>query len=101
MKKVNMLKIAQLISDKTEIVGLRPGEKLSETLVSAEEAKKCSEIGEYLVIRPYSESLESSQVTFSELSSQTAVEMSQVEMLELLRDVNSIGGSTNLDLQQY
>ena len=34
MKSVNMLELAKVISNKTEIVGLRPGEKLNETLIN-------------------------------------------------------------------
>jgi FlaA1/EpsC-like NDP-sugar epimerase len=37
MKSVNMLKLAKLISNDVEIVGLRPGEKLNEDLINVKE----------------------------------------------------------------
>ena len=47
MKTVNMLDLAKIISDKIDIVGLRPGEKLNETLISKKElpyTKVCKDL---------------------------------------------------------
>ena len=46
MKKVNMLKIAKMISNHIEIIGLRPGEIESEDLISEEEVPFTEEIEE-------------------------------------------------------
>jgi UDP-glucose 4-epimerase len=37
---------------KIKVIGIRPGEKIHEILVSEEEANRCIERGEYLVIKP-------------------------------------------------
>ena len=37
MKSVNMLDLAKVISDNVQVVGLRPGEKLDEDLISVRE----------------------------------------------------------------
>ena len=37
MKNVNLAELANIMSSKVEIVGLRPGEKLNETLISNRE----------------------------------------------------------------
>lgn len=50
MKNVNLLRLANTISDNVEIVGKRPGEKLNETLVSEKELKNTQVDEDYVLI---------------------------------------------------
>ena len=54
MKACKMVELASLISDETKVVGLRPGEILSEDLISSEEFKYAYQLNddktEYIVI---------------------------------------------------
>ena len=51
MKNVNLLELAELLSDKEiELVGKRPGEKLNETLISEKELPFTSIVDDYVYI---------------------------------------------------
>ena len=50
MKTVNMFKFAKLISENIEYVGLRPGEKLNETLINSKEVPYTFINGNYITI---------------------------------------------------
>ena len=74
---------------KIEIIGLRPGEKIHETLVSKEESVNCYEYNkDYYLVYPYNK-LELPKVDFKEYASNdTLMSMSEIE--EMLRKGNFI-----------
>ena len=88
MKSVNMYKLAQLISNRIEIVGLRDGEKLDETLVSQNEISRTFVENEHILIRKY-ENKEGSQLQES-LSSKNAERMSDSEALQVISNTSEI-----------
>ena len=88
MKSVNMYKLAQLISDRIEIVGLREGEKLDETLISQKEISRTFVEKEFILIRKY-ENKEGSQLQAS-LSSKNAEQMSDSEALAVISNTSKI-----------
>ncbi len=101
MKKVNMLRIAKMISDNFEIIGLRPGEIESEDLISQEEVPFTKEIeDDYLIITPQNEVTGMGKLT-KPLSSSNAREMSTSEMKNLLESVDARNRTTTLDERRY
>mgnify|MGYP001200409736 FL=1 len=101
MKKVNMYKLATLISTNNKIVGLRPGEVLYEDLISVREVRFTKELkNNYLVITPEKIVPKKNRVSKS-LSSLNAKEMSQKEMKELIKDVNLDGSINLIETQNY
>ena len=84
MKKVNMHNLARCISDEIDIVGLRPGEKISESLICKSEIKYTFVEGEYIFINKEKNTKKENRLA-NELSSATAVEMTQEQMCELIR----------------
>ena len=79
MKTVNMLKLAEIISGDIEIVGLRPGEKLNETLINEKEVPNTFIDGKYITIREY-ENLGNNKLN-GEYSSENAEFMTEKEMV--------------------
>ena len=101
MKKVNMLKMAKLISSSIKIIGLRSGEVLSEDLISKEEIKFTKVLdNEYLLITPDKEVKLSDQLKVP-LSSSNAEEMSEKEMMDLIHGVQDIGSRSSLEQKEY
>lgn len=50
MKSVNMLRLAKIMSSNIEVVGLRPGEKLNEDLISNKEVPYTKVIDDYILL---------------------------------------------------
>jgi FlaA1/EpsC-like NDP-sugar epimerase len=88
-----MVDLASLISDETTIIGLRPGEILSEDLISSKEVKYAYQLGddqvEYIVIIKNNESNLLGEKLTSPVNSITAEEMNKEEMIVLLKDVKN------------
>jgi len=82
MKSVNMYDLANVISDNIEVVGLRPGERLDEKLVSEKELP-FSYIEDDLILLKREPNLNENKLT-KEYSSQTADKMNNTDMLELI-----------------
>ena len=82
MKSVNMLELAKVISDDVEIVGLRPGEKLNEDLISDKEVPFTCVHGDMIYIYNQ-ENLDMNKLERG-YSSATAEKMTKEEMKELL-----------------
>ena len=89
MKKVSMLKLAELISKKVHVIGLREGEILHEDLINEDESKYTYIIDDdYLMISPNINDNELQKFNRT-LSSDNADEMSLEEMLKLLNMVTT------------
>ena len=82
MKTVNMLDLAKTMSDEIEIVGLRPGEKLNETLVSERELPY-TKVHKNLVFIFNDITLDPGDNLVMEHSSLTAEKMSKTELKKL------------------
>lgn len=93
MKSCRMINLANLISQETTIIGIRPGEILSEDLISIEEVSYAYHLsddnGQYIVIVKNNESKLLGQRLLSPVNSITAEEMNKEEMIELLEDVKN------------
>ena len=93
MKACKMVDLASLISDETTIIGLRPGEILSEDLISSKEVKYAYQLSddkaEYIVIIKNNESNLLGEKLTSPVNSITAEEMNKEEMIVLLKDVKN------------
>ena len=93
MKACKMIDLAGLISDETTIIGLRPGEILSEDLISSKEVKYAYQLiddkAEYIVIIKNNESDLLGEKLTSPVNSTTAEKMDKEEMIMLLKDVKN------------
>ena len=91
MKSCKMIDLASLISDETTVIGLRPGEILSEDLISAKEVKYAYQlsdsIAEYIVIIKNNESNLLGDKLTGPVNSVSAEKMNKNEMITLLKDV--------------
>tara|TARA_B100000768_G_C11276615_1_gene376308 strand:- start:1837 stop:2814 length:978 start_codon:yes stop_codon:yes gene_type:complete len=99
MKACKMLDLACLISVETTIIGLRPGEILSEDLISSKEVKYAYQLiddkAEYIVIIKNSESNLLGEKLTSPVNSITAEKMNKEEMIILLKDVKNHMSTNN------
>ena len=82
MKSVNMFDLAKVISDDIEIVGLRPGEKLDEDLISVREIP-FTYVHDDMIYIYNQENLDMNTLEKG-YSSETAEKMTQKEMRELI-----------------
>tara|TARA_R110002020_G_scaffold64643_1_gene171490 strand:+ start:990 stop:1901 length:912 start_codon:yes stop_codon:yes gene_type:complete len=84
MKSINMYNLAGVISNDVEIIGLRPGERLNEKLISQKELEYTYIEDDLILLKkepnPNDNKLE------QEYSSENADEMSLQEMLELINE---------------
>lgn len=86
MKSVNMFDLAHIISDKVEIVGIRPGEKLNETLISASEVPYTFVDGKFIAIRDYKN--KGKNILDGEYSSKNAKFMTKKEIIKVVAETN-------------
>ena len=86
MKTANMLKLAKVISQNIEYVGLRPGEKLNETLINAKEVPNTFVEGKYITIRDY-ENVGDNKLS-GEYSSENAEFMTEKEMIATVAEAD-------------
>lgn len=86
MKTVNMLRLAKAMSDNVEIVGIRPGEKIDEDLISEKELPyTCSmEDGHVLITKEINNSF--STRLESAYNTKTAESMSEEEMYRIINE---------------
>jgi FlaA1/EpsC-like NDP-sugar epimerase len=85
MKNVNMYKLACALSDNIKEVGLRPGEKLNETLISEKELPFCSLEGEYIILQDGAPPRGSSPLqNLREYSSLTAPQMTPSDLNSII-----------------
>jgi UDP-N-acetylglucosamine 4,6-dehydratase/5-epimerase len=83
MKNVNMLDLAKAISSQVELVGIRPGEKLDENLVSAKELPYTSVVDDYIKITK-NENPDIKTRLFEPYNTKTAESMSVAEIQSLI-----------------
>ena len=86
MKKVNLKDLAEEFSTKIEIVGLRPGEELSENLISSDELRFTRIDKDYIFILKNVNKDKSTQLKNS-LSSINAIKMNSNELKDLIKSV--------------
>ena len=100
MKTVNMLKLAKLISKNIDILGLRPGEKLNEDLISQKELPYSTLVDQHVYLRS-SKNMNLKTRLSSKLSSENALEMSEEEMKNILKKATVRSSNPFLDNMQY
>ena len=99
MKTVNMSRLAKFISNKIEIVGLREGEKLNETLVSNNELDRTFVEDNYILIRKFKN--RGSNRLNKIISSEHALAMSDEEIVNLISVTTEDMQKNALDTKNY
>ena len=88
LKSVNMLRLANAISDDIVLVGLRPGEKLDERLVSTHELEYTHCVDDLILIKQQLN--KGTNKLTEEYSSSNAQQMTDDEIQELLSDTGGL-----------
>jgi FlaA1/EpsC-like NDP-sugar epimerase len=100
MKTVTMSKLAKLISEDIKIVGLRPGEKMSEDLISEIEIPHSEIVGDYVILtRDENPNILTRLDT--PINSDTSLEMTRKEMIKLIKDVKNLQSVTSHSKNEY
>jgi UDP-N-acetylglucosamine 4,6-dehydratase/5-epimerase len=100
MKTVNMLKLAKLISKNIDILGLRPGEKLNEDLISKKELPYSTLVDQHVYLKS-TENMDLKTRLPSKLSSENAQEMNEEEMKSILKYATVKSSSPFLHNMEY
>jgi len=100
MKTVNMSKLANIISEKIKIVGLRPGEKMSEDLISETEIPYSEIIGDYVILTKEKNPNLKTRLDIP-LNSDTALEMTKKEMTKLINNIKNLQSLTLHSKKEY
>ena len=99
MKTVNMNRLAKFISNNIEIVGLREGEKLNETLVSSDELDRTFVEDNYILIRRFQN--RGSNRLSKIISSEHAIAMSDEEIANLVSLTTEDMQKNAMDTKNY
>jgi UDP-N-acetylglucosamine 4,6-dehydratase/5-epimerase len=99
MKTVNMHRLAETISKNIEVVGLREGEKLNETLVSISELDRTFIEDNYILIRKFQN--KGSNRLKQIISSEFAIPMSEEEILNLVDDTTEVMQKNAIETKSY
>ena len=99
MKSVNMLKLAKLISNDIVNIGLRPGEKLNETLISEKEASHTFVDGKYIIVKQ--EKNQNSNLLVGEYSSNNVEFMNKEEMMSTIMEADEMLDRSLLETRVY
>lgn len=100
MKTVNMLKLAKLISKNIDVLGLRPGEKLNEDLISQKELPYSTLVDQHVYLRSSENKDIETRLPFR-LSSENAQEMNEEEMKSILKITIESSSSSLIDNMSY
>jgi UDP-N-acetylglucosamine 4,6-dehydratase len=84
MKSVNILKLAQAISDDVEIIGARPGEKINEDLISVSELLYTQHVGDNFIRINKTLNAEEESRLGGPLNTHTAGKMTDAEIRDLV-----------------
>ena len=100
MKTVNMLKLAKLISKNIDVLGLRPGEKLNEDLISQKELPYSTLVDQHVYLKSFENKDIETRLPFK-LSSENAQEMNEEEMKSILKITIESSSSSLIDNMSY
>lgn len=94
LKAVNLLSLAQCLSEQIDIIGKRPGENLNEILVSEDELSRTYLDQDYIMIKSLKNPVEKNQLS-RELSTAQTEKMDDSKMQNLIGAVRAIYENLN------